>query len=280
MSLISWNKPFGRPIKASRFRRLALGSWGGVSDPTIYGVLEVNAEKALAYIAREKANSHERVTITHFVGKVIAKVLEKNPELNTEIRLGRFYPRSSIDIAFQVAIEKHMDLSSGVVRNVNNISLAEIAKGLNHDAHEIRGKDDPAFRQLKKLSAIIPGFLQRPTVLLLQFVMSTLNLWSPLLGVPKNAFGSAMITNVGSLGLDFALPALFPPASVPMIIAVGALYDAPVFEKNDDGTVKVRLEKHLKLCGAFDHRYLDGLHGSKVAMNIREYFNEPEKLNQ
>ena len=65
-----------------------------------------------------------------------------------------------------------------------------------------------------------------------------------------------------------------------MIIAVGALYDAPVFEKNEDGTVKVRLEKHLKLCGAFDHRYLDGLHGSKIAMDIREFFREPEKLNQ
>lgn len=278
--MISKNKPYGRPVKATRFRRLAIGSWGNTGDPTIYGVLELNAEKALAYIAAEKARTHQRVTLTHFVGKVFAKVLERNPELNTQIRFGKFYPRESIDVSFQVAIEKHMDLSAGVVRNVNQISLSDIAKELNHDAHEIRGKDDPGFRRVKKISGIVPGFLQRQAVSILNFLINTLNLWSPLFGLPKNGFGSVMITNVGSLGLDFALPALFPPAEVPMIIAVGSLYDAAVYEKNEDGTVKVRLEKHLKLCGAFDHRYLDGLHGSKIAMDIREFFREPGNLDQ
>lgn len=278
--MFSTNKPFGKPVKATRFRRLAIGSWGGTGDPTIYCVLEVNAEKALAHIAAEKARTHERVTITHFVGKVFAKVLERSPELNTEIRWGKFYPRETIDVSFQVAIEKHMDLSAGVVRNVNKISLAQIAAGLNKGAHEIRGKDDPGFRGIKKISSLIPGFLQRPAVKLIMFIMNTLNLWSPLLGAPRNGFGGVMITNVGSLGLDFCLPALFPPAGVPMIIAVGSIYDAPVYTPNGDGTVSVRLEKHMKLCGAFDHRYLDGLHGSKIAMDIREFFREPEKLDQ
>lgn len=278
--MFSVNKQYGKAIKPSRFRRLAIGSWGSQSDPTIYGVLEVNAEKALAYIAEEKARTGTRITITHFVGKVFAKVLERNPDMNTELRLGQFFPRKTIDVSFQVAIEKNMDLSAGIVRRANELSLSEIAKDLNMDAHEIRGKNDPAFRGIKNLSAAIPGIFQRCAVGILQFFMSTLNIWSPLFGAPRDAFGSVMITNVGSLGLDFCLPALFPPAGVPMIIAVGALYDAPVFEQNEDGTVKVRLEKHLKLCGAFDHRYLDGLHGSKIAMDIREFFREPQKLDQ
>jgi len=272
------NKAFGKSVKPTRFRRLAMGSWHGTGDPTIYGVLEINAETALAHIAAEKARTGNRITITHYVGKVFAKVLERSPDLNTEIRWGKFYPRKSIDVSFQVAIEKHMDLSAGIVRNVNNISLSEIAKSLNHDAHDIRRKDDPAFRGVKKLSFILPGFLQRPALLILAFVLNTLNIWSPLFGVPRNGFGSIMITNVGSLGLDFALPALFPPAGVPIIVAVGALYDAPVYEKREDGTVSIRLEKHLKLCGAFDHRYLDGLHASKLALDIRELFRHPEQL--
>ncbi len=273
------NKNFGKALRPSRFRRLALGSWGAQGDPTIYGVVEVNAEKALAYVAAEKERTGDRITINHFAGKVFAKIMERHPELNCEIRWGKFYPRQSIDIAFQVAIEKNMDLSSGLVRDVNKKTLSEIANGLNEHAQEIRGKNDPGFRGIKNLSSIIPGIFQRPAVRLLQFFMSSLNLWSPLFGVPKDAFGSMMVTNIGSLGLDFALPALFPPAGVPMIIAVGALFDAPVYEKNEDGTVKsIRLEKHMKLCGAFDHRYLDGLHGSKIAMGIREYFNHPERL--
>ena len=278
--MFSRNKPFGKPLKPSRFRRLALGSWGGTGDPTIYGILEVNAENALAHIAAEKIRTGERITITHYVGKVFAKVLERSPDMNAEIRWGRFYPRESIDVSFQVAIEKHKDLSAGIVRNTNTATLGEIAKVLNHGANEIRTKNDPGFGGIKRASAILPGFLQRPAVMFLQFLTSTLNIWSPLFGIPRNAFGSIMITNVGSLGLDFALPALFPPAGVPMIIAVGALYDAPVFEKREDGNVNVKLEKHLKLCGAFDHRYLDGLHASKMALDIRELFNHPEQLDQ
>jgi pyruvate dehydrogenase E2 component (dihydrolipoamide acetyltransferase) len=274
----SRNKEFGKAIKPSRFRRLAIGSWGTQSDPTIYGIVEVNAEKALSYIASERERTGERITINHYVGKVFAKIVEKNPELNTEIRWGKFFPRSEIDISFQVSVEKNQDLSSGVVRNINKASLAEIAKALSHGAKEIRKKDDPGFRGIKNISSIIPGFLQRPSVMILQFVLSTLNIWSPLLGVPQNAFGSLMITSTGSLGLDLAFPALFPPAGVPMIIAVGALFDAPVYTKLEDGNVSVRLEKHIKLCGAFDHRYLDGLHGAKIANGIREYFKNPESM--
>jgi len=271
------NKNFGKALRPSRFRRLAIGSWGSQGDPTIYGVVEVNAEKALAFIAAEKARTGKKITINHFVGKVFAKIMELHPEMNCEIRWGKFYPRTQIDIAFQVAIESNKDLSSGVVRNVNQKSLSEISDDLNGHAHDIRRKDDPGFRGVKKISLAIPGLFQRPAVGLLQFFMNTLNLWSPLFGVPKDAFGSLLITNVGSLGLDFALPALFPPAGVPMIIAVGALFDAPVYEKNEDGSVKsIRLEKHIKLCGAFDHRYLDGLHGSLIARVIRECFANPD----
>lgn len=276
--MIYRNKPFGKAIRPSRFRRLAIGSWGKQSDPTIYGIVEVNAEKALQHIENEKTKTGTRITITHFVGKVFAKILERYPDLNVELRWGRFYPRESIDVAFQVAIETHMDLSTGIVRNVNSASLSTIALTLNGDAKDIRVKNDPPYRGIKNLSRLVPGFLQKITVDLLKFIMSTLNLWSPLLGVPRNAFGSLLITNVGSLGLDFALPALFPPAGVPMIIAVGAIYDAPVFEKKEDGSVSINLEKHLKLCGAFDHRYLDGLHGSKIANEIRYFFDHPYLL--
>jgi len=278
--MFSRNKPYGKPIKASRFRRLALGSWGPQGDPTIYGIVEANAEKALAFIAVERERTGQRITINHFVGKVFAKILERNPELNTEIRWGKFYPRVDIDVSFQVAIEKHQDLSAGIVRKANHASLGDIAIALNAGATEIRGKDDPHFKGIKRASSIIPGFLQRPALKVLQFLLCTLNIWSPIIGVPKNAFGSMMVTSTGSLGLDLAFPALFPPAGVPMIIAVGALFDGPVYTKQADGNVTIRLEKHLKICGAFDHRYLDGIHGAKIASAIREYFNHPERLDQ
>jgi pyruvate dehydrogenase E2 component (dihydrolipoamide acetyltransferase) len=116
-------------------------------------------------------------------------------------------------------------------------------------------------------------------VSIIKWITSGLNLWSPLLGIPKNAFGSIMVTNVGSIGLDFALPALFPPACVPTIIAVGAIYKAPIYDTDSEGVVtRTRLERHIRLCGAFDHRYIDGLHASRIARDMRKFTEHPEHL--
>jgi pyruvate dehydrogenase E2 component (dihydrolipoamide acetyltransferase) len=90
-----------------------------------------------------------------------------------------------------------------------------------------------------------------------------------------------MVTNVGSLGLDFALPSLFPPASVPSIVAVGAIYKAPLYTTDAAGVVlSTRLERHIRLCGAFDHRYIDGLHASRIARDIRRLLENPEWMSE
>ena len=284
MNWITRNKSFGTPKKPTLFRRLALGSWNEPSDPTIYGVLEVNVEKALKLIEKLAAESGERITITHFSGKVLAEVLKKVPELNSELRFGKFYPRSSIDVSFQVAIEssspheKAHDLSTGLVTNVGEKSITDVARELNASARGIRGNRDPA-AGIKNISAFVPGPLLLLAVRALRSCLNTFNLWSPALGVPRNAFGSILITNVGSLGIDFALPALFPPANVGSIIAVGAIFLGPVYETDDQGVVtKTKLERFVRLCGAFDHRYVDGLHASRFAREIRRLFDHPDVL--
>ena len=219
---------------------------------------------------------------------MFAHVLVLNPELNCEARFGKFYPRASIDLSFQIAIEDYPgdlpsghrhDLSSGLVCNADQKSIIQIAKELNSSARKIRADHDPSFQGIKKISSLIPGFFLNRGVAVLRWILSTLNIWSPLLGIPKNAFGGIMLTNVGSLGLDFAFPSLFPPAGVASIIAIGAIYKAPVYETNAEGIVtQMKLERFIRLCGAFDHRYIDGMHASRIARDIRRHIEHPELL--
>jgi pyruvate/2-oxoglutarate dehydrogenase complex dihydrolipoamide acyltransferase (E2) component len=275
------NKYFKGIFEPSTWRKLSVGSWGSPHDPSLYGVVEYNAERALAYIEQQRTITGERITITHFVGKVFAAVLKHQPDLNTELKWGKFHQRASIDISFQVVIEDggSPDLSAGIIRNIDKKSLAEIARILNQHAHSIRKEKDPEYGKLKKFSPKLPGFLLRPAIILLGFILNRLNWWTPLLGLPRNSFGSMLITNVGSLGLEFVFPALFPPASVPMIFAIGKLFDAPVYQTNSQGIVtETRLEKHIRLCGTVDHRYIDGLHAARAAKEIQKYFDQPELL--
>jgi pyruvate/2-oxoglutarate dehydrogenase complex dihydrolipoamide acyltransferase (E2) component len=275
------NKHFKGVFEPSHWRKLSVGSWGSQNDPSLYGVVEFNVEKALKHIEAEKLRTGEKITLTHFIGKAFAHVFKSQPDLNTELRFGKFYQRSTIDIAFQVAIDQvgSPNLSSGMVRNIDHKSLSEVAHALNQSAKRIRHENDPDYQKLKKISPKLPGIFLRPAILLLGIILNKLNLWFPLLGLPRNSFGSMLITNVGTLGLEFVFPALFPPANVPMIFAIGAIYKAPIYQTDDQGRViETRLERFVRLCGTVDHRYIDGLHAAKAAQVLRDLFENPEKI--
>ena len=101
--------------------------------------------------------------------------------------------------------------------------------------------------------------------------MYLLNLWTPLMGVPKDSFGSVMLTNIGSLGLDEAFAPLVPYSRVSLLIAAGAVRHQPVVR---DGQVVVA--SVIKLCTTFDHRVIDGVHASQLASALKSIFANPE----
>jgi pyruvate/2-oxoglutarate dehydrogenase complex dihydrolipoamide acyltransferase (E2) component len=88
--------------------------------------------------------------------------------------------------------------------------------------------------------------------------------------VPRDAFGSIMITNVGSLGLEEAYVPPVPYSRVPLLLALGSIRDTPVVK---DGVVGV--EKTMRLCATFDHRILDGAHAAAMARTMREWIEDP-----
>ena len=74
----------------------------------------------------------------------------------------------------------------------------------------------------------------------------------------------------GSLGLEEAYVPLVPYSRVPLLIALGAVQDAPVVE---DGEIVVG--KTMRVFATFDHRVLDGAHASKMVRVLKEYMEHP-----
>ena len=102
------------------------------------------------------------------------------------------------------------------------------------------------------------------------FLSYELNLDLRRLGIPRDAFGSVMITNIGSIGLQEAYVPLIAYSRVPMILALGNVEDVPVV---DDGELVAG--KTMKVCATFDHRLLDGSHAVVIARTLREWFAHP-----
>jgi pyruvate dehydrogenase E2 component (dihydrolipoamide acetyltransferase) len=255
----------------SGWRKVALGTWRTVGDPSVYGQVDIDVGPALAYLEKMRASTGQKLTLSHVAGKAVAMTLAKHPEINCVLRWGRLYPRKRVDVFFQVANDDQgKDLSGLVIRDADRKTIPEIAREMAERVEKIRKRGDPDFKQMKGMMAWMPGWLTRFVLDAAGFVMYGLNLWSPALGSPRDPFGSVMITNIGSLGLDMAYAPLVPYSRVPVLIALGSAKPTPTVV---DGQLAITTQ--CTICVTFDHRLIDGMHGSRMLRTFKAIFADP-----
>lgn len=261
----------------SVFRRLALGTWKTAYDPSVYGTLELRMEATLDYLSRFREATGKRLTLTHLVGKAMGAAMARMPDANAILRWGRPYRRKRVGVFFQIAMtdegDGKVDLSGTTLHDVDKRPLLELMTEFEEKVSRVRKRDDPAFGKARRRFKRIPALMMKPLLNLTAFLGYTLNLDMVWAGVPKDAFGSVLVTNIGSLGLDVAYPPLVPYSRVPMVIAVGAVKDQPVVAA---GAVVVG--KVMRLSATFDHRLIDGYHASIMARVLREWFAAPDEF--
>lgn len=259
----------------SSFRRIALGTWRTVGDPSVYGTIKLRADKVVAYIDAFRERTGKKLTLTHVMAKAVALVLAEMPDANAILRRNRIYLRETIGVFFQVAMEdpetKEVDLSGATIFDAHEKTLEEIYDEFSTKASRVKKGKDKELEGTRSTFKRIPYRFLHWFVDMLGYLAYELNLDLRWAGVPKDPFGSAMVTNIGSLGLEEAYVPLVPYSHVPLLIALGAVQDEAVVE---DGTIVIG--KVLRACATFDHRVLDGMHASKMAKTITRIFADPE----
>src|SRR5439155_14854547 len=145
-----------------------------------------------------------------------------------------------------------IDLSGMVMHDVDAKSLVEICDEFARQVELVRQRKDKALERTRQTMSRVPAFFLRWSLRVLSFFAYTLNLNLTMFGVPRDAFGSIMITNIGSLGLDVAYPPLVPYSRVPILLAIGAVREAPVADGD-----RVVVGKVMNVSVTFDHRFID-----------------------
>jgi pyruvate dehydrogenase E2 component (dihydrolipoamide acetyltransferase) len=262
---------FKRSRNLSSWRRISLHTWDKPRDPTVYGSLEIDATNALEYVHAQAAASGVKVTLTHLVGKAVADAIALRPEVNAIIRRGNaIYERDSIDVFFQVALEGGEDLSGAKIEAVDRKSVVEIARELSERAERIRSHRDAGFTQKRALIARMPRALRGPVLRAAEFLDYELGLDLSRAGIPHDAFGSAMVTNVGMFGLPQGFAPLVPFSRAPIVLTVGAVEKRP---RAVGETVQVR--PVLPIGATIDHRLIDGFQIGRVAERFRAILEDP-----
>jgi pyruvate dehydrogenase E2 component (dihydrolipoamide acetyltransferase) len=261
----------------SSFRKIAIGTWRTAKDPTVYGALALEMDATLDYIERFRERTGKHLTLTHLMAKAVALALAEMPDANAILRFGRIWLRKDVDIFFQVVMKDpetgQIDLSGLTIRRADEKPLPEIVDEFLRVAEKVRAGKDQDKEQTRQTFKRMPGFVTGWVLDLISFLLYTLNLDLSWAGLPRDPFGSAMVTNVGSLGLEEAYVPLVPYSKVPLLVAMGAVKKVPLVDEETDA---IRVARVMRLFATFDHRLLDGAHAAKMASVLKRVFADPE----
>jgi pyruvate dehydrogenase E2 component (dihydrolipoamide acetyltransferase) len=280
---------FRRAQRLPAWRKLALATWSAPYSPAAYGVLDLDCENALAWAARAREATGEKVTLTHLVGKAAALAIASVPEANGFASLGRLMLRETVDVFFQVAFfdeEERVDaaraddagrrganLAGAKIERADQKDVAAIARELRERAQRIRARADgePTVRAAR-LMGTMPGPVRSGVARLGSFLSFDLGWNLSGLGIPHDPFGSCMVTNVGVFGIEVAWAPLIPYARTPMCITLGAVREAPSLVGKE-----VVARRRVSLGVVFDHRVMDGYHAGVMARRFRAIFDDPDR---
>lgn len=256
----------------TEWRKIASSIYRKPSDSKIFGAVEIDVDDLEKYIAGRRREG-DKVTLTHFFTLVVARALrEEVPELNCYLRRGKVMERKQVDATVSVLLEGSQ-MSSVRLNNADQLTLSEAALIIREKIRETRaGEESRTMKSGGGISAI-PWPLRGWVFRLIRLITINLGIPVPRLGLPRNSFGSFLISNIGTLGLETGYPALFPISDVAFVLIMGGVLKKPVVV--DD---KIVVRKMMSLSIALDHRVVDAWHGGKLFRYIKYMVDRPALL--
>lgn len=262
-----------KKTKIEGWRKIAAATWGHPNDPQIFGDLEVDGTAALEFIEDARKATDVKLSVTHLVGKSLAHAFGENPDLNVRLYKSHFVQRETIDIFFIVSASSGAELSGVKVMNANEKPVVEIARELAERANRIRTGNDTEFGKTKKNLARTPRRLLHASLKMAAWWTVDRDKDLKKLGLPNQAFGSAMVSSVGMFGIQHGYAPLSPYYRVPLLVLVGEVARKPAVVGD-----KIEPRPLVNLAATLDHRYLDGFHAARMARCVREYMEDPKRF--
>ncbi len=249
-----------------------MGSWRPTGDSSVFVELDLVLDHVLNYQAVENTN------LNAVFAKLLATAIDANDitrQINSIVRWGKIYQRKNIDLFFHVA-NSPTDLAGVRIERPHQKQLAMLSSEFVSEVKSLRESGDTKFKRVKGLFRFVPGWCSRTVLNLTGFVSYTLNLNLSVFGVPKDAFGSVMVTNVGSLGIDGGFTVIAPYTRIPCVIAICSVQKKPVVEMDEAGRDMLVIRRVVRLGMTIDHRIVDGFHIAEFVRQLKQLCMKPE----
>lgn len=242
-------------------------------DSKIFGAVELDVSHLEEYISSQRKKGI-KITLTHAFTLIVARCLKnETPALNAYVRRGRVVPRGSVDAMVSV-LQRDGSLGTVKVPNADTMNVKEIAGFLNTEIQNARNKNENGIPRSKRLVTSMPWPFRNWFFGFYKWFVIKMGFSLPGMGLNPNSFGSFVISNIGSLGLETGYPALMPSSNVAFVLILGGVKKKPVVVNDEIVTRRI-----MSLSIVLDHRVVDASHGGQLFRYIKHFVKHPEKLN-
>lgn len=254
------------------WRRVTAALYQKPRDSKIFGSIELDVTDLEEFI-QIKRKEKFKITLTHIILLLFSRSIHQNvPELNCFVRRGHIIPRSSVDVSLSV-LGNDGALSSVKVQHAEKLTLKGVHDALQAEIAEARKGEGKHVRRAKNLLPKIPWPFRQWLVNLIRWVTVDLGLPLPFLGVNPDSFGTFVLSNLGSIGLDIGYPALAPFSNVAMVVTMGSVTSKPVVYQG-----QIAIRRMLTISAAVDHRVVDASQIGRLFLSLKTMVKHPEQL--
>jgi pyruvate dehydrogenase E2 component (dihydrolipoamide acetyltransferase) len=241
-------------------------------DSKMLGAVEIDITHVEEFIA-QKRKEGIKITLTHIFALVVGKAVKHNvPELNCYLTRGKIFQRKTVDAMISVLIGKNQ-MGSVIVKDIDNYNIVELSNYLDQQILDAKDKKGDQSKKKKNLLASVPWPFRKPLFNFIRWTSQDLGIIIPGIGIKPDAFGTFILSNIGTLGLDVGFGSLMPPSNLAFVMFMGKSQKKPIVV-NDE----IVIRKMISLTSVLDHRIIDGSHGGNLFRAIKKYLAEPEKL--
>lgn len=258
----------------TNWRKVASSIYRKPLDSKIYGAVDIDVTELEKFISKKRREG-VKTTLTQLMTLIVARAFrDEVPELNAYIKRGKVVPRKSIDAMVSVLL-KNAEMGSVKVPNADMLTVNELTDIISEKIIESRKGDEDTTMQSKHMLSSIPWPFRTWLFNLYKIVTIDWGISLPGVNLSSDSFGSFVMSNIGTLGLDTGYGALMPSSNVSIVLIIGKVYKKPMVI-NDE----IMPRKVFTLSATLDHRVVDGSHGGKLFRYIRMLVKNPEILDK
>lgn len=239
----------------------------------VYFEQQLRVDRALEHVAAVRAEHPEiHPTLFHVVLWAMARTFERHPRINRYVAGGRLYQRDDITIVFTVKSELS---DSGTLLEVKHRfdpsrSFPDLVADLQAEIGASRGGQEGLADKELGWFLHLPPALRRGLVRLAG-AANAVDLLPRAFIDGDPFFGSAFVTNLGSVGLDSAYHHLYEYGTIPVFGALGRVHETVAVV---DGVPAVVRTASMKF--TYDERVEDGLYAATSLADFQHLVEHPE----